>query len=199
LPRSTPRGEIQPGVISTEHAAPQGISSRRVRFDRQGLAFDGTSYTLITVAHDPNWSRVGGSTGRLYLQLGSFAYDAIVYAWGTFSWLNNDATSTHITARACLVLYDYDGTNYNVVQRAENTFPDIDILDDNNPQQLSGFTQFILPANSGSDFWIGMQCQINGATTRSQQSHRDQQMMAFAVALDPDQPSNLVDDTGLGA
>ena len=198
LPRATPRGEMQPGVVTTEHASPQGISSRHVRFDRQGLAFDSTTYSTITVAHDPNWTRVGGSGGSpLYHQLGSFAYDAIIYAWGAFSWQNNDGTSTHITARACLVLYDFDGTNYNVVQRAENTFPDQDILNDNNPRQLSGFTQFILPADSGGDFWIGMQCQINGATTRSQQSHRDQQLMAFAVALDPEQSSNLVSDTGL--
>lgn len=196
LPRATPRGEIQPGVISTEHADTKGISSRRVRFDRQGLAYDGTTYTLITVAGSAAWNRVGGSTGHMYLQLGSFSYDAIIYAWGSFAWANDDGTGT-FTGHSCLVLYDFDGTDYNVVRRADNLSPPNWLNNDNNFVQFSSFSQFILPADSGGDFWIGMQCQNTGANSHTQQRHRDQSLMAFAVALDPEQPDNLTADATL--
>jgi hypothetical protein len=195
LPRATPRGEILPGVITTDHADTRGISSRRVRFDRQGLAYDSTIYTDIIIAGNTAWNRVGGSTGHMYLQLGSFAYDAIIYAWGGFAWANNDATT--FTGRVVLVLYDFDGTDYNVVKRADNVFPEQRLPNDNGYVAFNGFTQFILPADSGRDFWIGMQAQNAGSVSHIAQSARDQQLMAFAVALDPEQPTNLADDATL--
>lgn len=196
LPRATPRGEILPGVITSDHADPKGISSRRVRFDRQGLAYDGTTYSTITIPGNTAWSRVGGAGGHMYLQLGSFAYDAIIYAWGSFAWSNDDGTGT-FTGHSCLVLYDYDGTDWNVVQRADNLSPPVWLNNDNNFHQFSSFTQFVLPADSGGDFWIGMQCQNTGANSHTQQRHRDQQLMAFAVALDPEQADNLTVDATL--
>lgn len=191
-----PRGLILPGSITTDHADTKGISSRRVRFDRQGFAYDPNSYTLISVAGSDAWNRVGGASGHMYLQLGSFAYDAIIYAWGGFGWANNSGLGS-FTGHAVIVLYDYDGTNWNVVERAVNPFPPSRLNNDGGFVNLSGFAQFILPAETGQDFWLGMQCHNVGAAAHDQQSHRDQQLMAFAVALDPEQPTNLAADSTL--
>ena len=196
------RGSLPPGLITDDALNGAALSTKHVRFHRQGFAYDGNNYTSLSVHDNTGWSRVGQSANSLLLQLGSFEDAFVAWVWGSFAWGNNDANN--FTGQAAICLYQGEDTDddgiadtWNAYQRTENLV-NLYLPNDNNLRTLNPFAQIVVPAIDAADWWIGMQCQMSGATgATSSQRHRHQSLMAYTSALDPELDANLIDDAGL--
>lgn len=194
------RGTLPPGLITDDALNGAALSTKHIRFHRQGFAFDNTLYSVG--AHDnTGWSRTGGVTDSLLLQLGAFEDYVVAYVWGSFAWANNAASA--YTGRVCLVLYqgtdtDADGVSdsFATYQRSVNTVLNR-LPADGTARLFSIFSQFVIPATEGVDWWVGMQHQVaSGSNPLSgTQDQREQTLMAYTCAFDPELDSNLVAGT----
>lgn len=195
------RASVRPGLISDAQLNGAALSTQHIRFARQGFAYDGTNYTGLSVHDNTGWTRVG-QDNSLLLQLGAAEDPFVAWVWGSFAWGNNDANN--FTGQAAICLYQGEDTDddgiadtWTAYQRAANLVNQY-LPNDNNLRTLSPFSQVVVPSVDGADWWVGMQCQMTGATgATSTQRHRHQSLMVFTSALDPELDSNLLDDSGL--
>lgn len=194
------RGTLPPGLITDDALNGAALSTKHIRFHRQGFAYDAGPYDAG--AHDnTGWSLIGGSAGNLKLRLGSSEDAFVAYVWGSVGWENNAASA--YTGSVTLVLYqgtdsDADGISdtFTAYQRSLAQVNNA-LLTDGRQRGFSPFAQFVVPVVDGVDWWVGMQNQVASATnpTSGTQRFHDQTLMAFTCAYDSELDGGLVTAT----